>query len=101
MNQGDLAKAIADEFVLSKADARRLVDFAFAAIGQSLKAGQMVFSRGFGSFRKRTRRGHWVKHPRTGRRIYIPARPDVHFRPSGDLLSSIGVKKTPAAKRRK
>jgi nucleoid DNA-binding protein len=88
MNQGQLSQAIAKEFFLSQAGAAAIVDSILAKMTGSLRKGERVYFRGFGSFTKVIRPGRHVRHPKTGQLIWIPPRPDVDFNPAKGLLEA-------------
>ena len=86
MTQSQLARAIAKEFFLSQVDAAAIIDLILAKITGSLRKGEWVYLKDFGSFTKKTRPGRHVRHPKTGQLIWIPPRADVDFNPSKGLL---------------
>jgi len=88
MTQSQLARAIAKEFFLSGADAAAIIDSILAKITGSLKKGEWVYFKDFGSFTKKIRPGRHVRHPKTGQLIWIPPRLDVDFNPAKDLLKA-------------
>ena len=88
MTQSQLARAIAKEFFLSGADAAAIIDSILAKIAGSLRKGEWVYLKDFGSFTKKTRPGRHVRHPKTGQLIWIPPRPDVDFDPAKGLLKA-------------
>ncbi|MBU2574062.1 MAG: HU family DNA-binding protein [Elusimicrobia bacterium] len=88
MNQGQLSRAIAKEFFLSQVDAAAIIDSILAKMTGSLRKGERVYFRCFGSFTKVIRPGRHVRHPKTGQLIWIPPWPDVDFDPAKGLLKS-------------
>ena len=88
MTQSQLARAIAKEFFLSQVDAAAIIDLILAKITGSLRKGEWVYLKDFGSFTKKTRPGRHVRHPKTGQLIWIPPRPDVDFDPARGLLKA-------------
>ena len=86
MTQSQLARAIAKEFFLSQVDAAAIIDLILAKITGSLRKGEWVYLKDFGSFTKKTRPGRHVRHPKTGQLIWIPPRADVDFNPAKGLL---------------
>ena len=88
MNQSQLARAIAKEFILSQVDAAAIINSVLVQIAASLKKGERVYFRNFGSFTKKIRPGRHVRHPKTGQLIWIPPRPDVDFDPAKGLLKT-------------
>ena len=88
MTQGQLAKAIAKEFFLSLVDAAAVVNSILARMTGSLRKGERVYFKDFGSFTKKIRPGRHVRHPKTGQLIWIPPWPDVDFNPAKGLLKA-------------
>ena len=86
MTQSQLARAIAKEFFLSQVDAAAIIDLILAKITGSLRKGEWVYLKDFGSFTKKTRPGRHVRHPKTGQLIWVPPWPDVDFNPAKGLL---------------
>lgn len=73
MNKTELIDAIAAGAGLSKADAKKSVDAAVAAIKDELAKGGKVQLVGFGTFEVRERAARTGKNPRTGAAIEIAA----------------------------
>ena len=88
MNQSQLAREIAKEFFLSQVDAAAIIDSILAKITGSLRKGEWVYFKDFGSFTKKIRPGRHVRHPKTGQLIWIPPWPDVDFNPAKGLLKT-------------
>jgi len=88
MTQSQLAKVIAKEFFLSQVDAAAILDSILARMTGSLRKGERIYFKDFGSFTKKTRPGRHVRHPRTGQLIWIPPRPDVDFNSAKGLLKT-------------
>ena len=88
MTQSQLARAIAKEFFLSQVDAAAIIDLILAKITGSLRKGEWVYLKDFGSFTKKTRPGRHVRHPKTGQLIWVPPWPDVDFNPAKGLLKA-------------
>jgi nucleoid DNA-binding protein len=88
MTQSQLAQTIAKEFFLSQTDAGAIIDSILAHITNSLKKGERVYLKDFGSFTKKIRPGRHIRHPKTGQIIWIPPRPDIDFNPVKNLLKT-------------
>ena len=88
MNQSQLARAIAKEFFLSQVDAAAIIDLILAKIAGSLRKGEWVYLKDFGSCTKKIRPGRNVRHPKTGQLIWVPPWPDVDFNPAKGLLKA-------------
>lgn len=68
MTKTDLINAVAEKAELSKKDADKAVAAVFAAISDSLVAGDKVQLVGFGTFEVRDRAAREGKNPATGRK---------------------------------
>lgn len=73
MTKTDLINAVAEKAKLSKKDADKAVAAVFAAISESLVAGDKVQLVGFGTFEVRDRAAREGKNPATGEKIQIAA----------------------------
>lgn len=73
MTKTDLINAVAEKAELSKKDADKAVAAVFAAISESLVAGDKVQLVGFGTFEVRDRAAREGKNPATGEKIQIAA----------------------------
>lgn len=89
MNVSSLAQKIAREFVLSKAEAERLIAFVTKEITESLQKGESITFRNFGSLHKETRQARLVTPPQQKKRIFVPEKNTVTFRPGKHLLAQI------------
>jgi len=82
----DLAIRVSDATGFKKNMSAKMVDALFAAMRDTLIAGNRIEIRGFGVFEvKNTRPKPAARNPRTGEIIYVPARRKTHFKP-GKLL---------------
>jgi len=63
---------------------------------RSLRAGDKIEIRGFGSFRTRQRRPRVGRNPKTGERVEVPAKKIPFFKPSKELKDLVN-ETTPAA----
>ncbi len=94
MVRSDLAKMLVDELSLSGADAAEAVDAFFEAIVHSLRKGEHVEIRGFGSFHVRRYRGYKGRNPKTGEQIAVKPKRGVHFRPGKELRERVEASST-------
>ena len=74
---------------LEKADADLLVNTFLESIVASLRAGEGVELRGFGSFRLRDRRARQGRNPRSGESIQVPAKRVAFFKLGKELRSKL------------
>jgi DNA-binding protein HU-beta len=80
MNNSDLAEQIAAEHGLSKADARKVVDAVFTAVGDAAARGDEVSLNGFGKFKDSPEREG--RNPATGEAMTIKASKKLSFTPA-------------------
>ena len=84
-----LAAAIADEQELSKKQAETIVNIVFDSIVDSLRSGQKIELRGFGSFRLRSRKSRTGRNPKTGEKVEVPSKKIPYFKPGKELKELI------------
>jgi DNA-binding protein HU-beta len=73
MNSSDLADHIAGAHGLTKADAKKIVDAVFAAIGDAAAKGDEVSIPGFGKFKVKHSPAREGRNPSTGAAMKIAA----------------------------
>ncbi|MFQ6091626.1 MAG: HU family DNA-binding protein [bacterium] len=82
----DLALKVSDVTGYRKNVSAEIVDALFAAMRETLIAGNRIEIRGFGVFEvKDTKPRPSARNPATGEIVYVPARRKTHFKP-GKLL---------------
>ena len=89
MTKADLVDEVAKNSVLSKKDAEAIVQAVLDSIVESLKGGGKVELRGFGSFRLRERSSREGRNPKTGEKVFVPAKKVPYFKPGKDLRELI------------
>ena len=57
----------------------------FDSVVKSLRGGDKIEIRGFGSFRTRQRQPRVGRNPKTGARVEVPAKRIPYFKPSKEL----------------
>jgi DNA-binding protein HU-beta len=85
MNKSDLAKAVADNTGMSKAQAGEAVDATIDAIVSAVKSKDNVQLAGFGTFYAKHREARQVRNPRTGETMMSKAKTSAAFRPAASL----------------
>ena len=94
MSKTNMAENIAARRDISKAEAKRMVEFVFEEIEsglKSLKKGEGKYSiNGFGSFQVNKRKARKGVNPSTGEPIKIKASRSLRFRPYAGLKSAAG-----------
>ena len=82
----DLASAVAQAIGCQNNQALQMVDSLFGAMREKLIEGDRIEIRDFGVFVVREVKAKpAARNPRTGERVYVPARRRAHFKP-GKLL---------------
>jgi DNA-binding protein HU-beta len=93
MNKNDLIESLAEEFELTKAYARELVDRVFEKIVDSAQAGEEVAIFGFGKFKVVERGARKGRNPQTGEAVKIAASKTVKFKPATSLKAGLNKKR--------
>ena len=89
LTKADLAQHIMDRLQLGKKDADLLVNTFLEAVVASLRVGEGVELRGFGSFRLRERKARQGRNPRSGENIQVPPKRVVYFKLGKELRSKL------------
>jgi DNA-binding protein HU-beta len=79
MNNADLAEQISAEHGLTKADAKKIVDGVFAAIGDAAAKGEEIALPGFGKFKVKDSPAREGRNPSSGATIQIAASKKLTF----------------------
>lgn len=85
MTKAELVDEVAGQTGLPKKQARVVVSTVFESIVDSLKSGDKIELRGFGSFRIRQRDSRIGRNPKTGEKVHVPAKKVPYFKPGKDL----------------
>jgi len=90
VTEGRLTKAALVEEVAQVADltkkaAETIVETVFGSIVESLRRGERVELRGFGSFRLRSRAPHRGRNPKSGERVDVPSKRVAYFKAGKEL----------------
>lgn len=89
MNTADLTEAVAASEGLTKADARKIVDAAFAAIADAAAKGEEISLNGFGKFKVKDTPAREGRNPSTGATIQIAASRKLTFTPAKAVKDKI------------
>ena len=89
MTKAELVDAFSRNSDLNKKDAEVIVQTVLDSIVDSLKGGEKVELRGFGSFRLRSRASRQGRNPKTGETVFVPAKRVPYFKPGKDLKALI------------
>src|ERR1700733_5860859 len=85
MTKADLIDEVSQLAELTRKDSEVIVETIFDSIVRSLRVGDKIEIRGFGSFRTRQRKPRVGRNPKTGDRVEVPAKKIPFFKPSKEL----------------
>ncbi len=98
MTKADLIEEVSRLAELTRKDSEIIVETIFDSVVRSLRVGDKIEIRGFGSFRTRQRRPRVGRNPKTGARVEVPAKKIPYFKPSKELKDLInGVEEAATA----
>lgn len=89
MNNAELADTVADQAGLSKADARKIVDAVFTAIGDAAAKGEEISLNGFGKFKVKDSPEREGRNPATGEAMTIKASKKLTFAPAKGIKDKL------------
>ena len=95
MTKADLIDEVSRLAELTRKDSEVIVETIFDSVVRSLRAGDKIEIRGFGSFRTRQRNPRIGRNPKTGERVEVPAKKIPFFKPSKELKDLVN-ESTPA-----
>ena len=85
MTKAELVEEVARTAQITKKHAELIVNTVFESIVNSLKDGDKIELRGFGSFRIRQRGPRVGRNPKTGARVEVPSKRIPYFKPGKEL----------------
>ena len=85
MLKADLMEEVSRIVETTRKESEVIVEAIFDGIARSLRTGDKVEIRGFGSFRMRQRQPRIGRNPRTGARVDVPAKSIPYFKPSKEM----------------
>ena len=89
MTKAELVDEVAKVVELTKKQAEAIVNIVFDSIVESLRAGEKIELRGFGSFRLRSRKSRTGRNPKTGEKVDVPSKKIPYFKPGKELKELI------------
>jgi integration host factor subunit beta len=89
MTKAELVDEVAHVVQLTKKQAETIVNIVFDSIVESLRAGEKIELRGFGSFRLRSRKSRTGRNPKTGEKVEVPSKKIPYFKPGKELKELI------------
>ena len=85
MTKADLIEEVSRAVEMTRKESEVIVEAIFDSIVRSLRGGDKIEIRGFGSFRIRQRNPRIGRNPKTGDRVEVPAKKVPYFKPSKEL----------------
>jgi integration host factor subunit beta len=89
MTKADLIEEVAKIAEVTRKDGEVIVETIFDSIVRSLRSGDKIEIRGFGSFRTRQRKPRTGRNPKTGAKVEVPAKTIPFFKPSKELKDMV------------
>ena len=100
MTKAELIEEVSRVVEMTRKESEVIVEAIFDSIVRSLRNGDKIEVRGFGSFRTRQRQSRVGRNPKTGTRVEVPAKKIPYFKPSKELKDIVntehGVAQAPA-----
>ena len=91
MTKAELIDEVSHVVDMTRKDSEVIVDSIFDSIVRSLRGGDKIEIRGFGSFRTRQRQPRVGRNPKTGTRVDVPSKRIPYFKPSKELKDLVNV----------
>ena len=85
MTKSELVSAVAEKAGIRKKDAEASLNAFISVVTETLKKGDKVEIRGFGTFLMKERAPRTARNPRTGEKVDVPAKLSPAFKPGKDL----------------
>jgi len=89
MTKADLIDEVSRLAELTRKDSEVIVETIFDSVVRSLRAGDKIEIRGFGSFRTRQRRPRVGRNPKSGERVHVPEKFVPHFKAGKELRERV------------
>ena len=96
MTKADLIEEVSRLADVTRRDSEVIVETIFDSIVRSLRLGEKIEIRGFGSFRTRQRNPRVGRNPKTGDRVEVPAKKIPFFKPSKELKDLVNTTDAPS-----
>ena len=95
MTKADLIEEVSRVVEMTRKESEVIVEAIFDSIVRSLRTGDKIEIRGFGSFRTRQRQPRIGRNPKTGARVEVPAKKIPYFKPSKELKDVVNNSAAP------
>ena len=97
MTKADLIEEVSRVVEMTRKESEVIVEAIFDSIVRSLRTGDKIEIRGFGSFRTRQRQPRIGRNPKTGARVEVPAKKIPYFKPSKELKDVVNNSARPGS----
>ena len=91
MTKAELIEEVSRVVEMTRKDSEVIVEAIFDSIVRSLRSGDKIEIRGFGSFRTRQRQPRVGRNPKTGTRVEVPSKRIPYFKPSKELKDLVNI----------
>ena len=91
MTKAELIEEVSRVVEMTRKDSEVIVEAIFDSIVRSLRTGDKIEIRGFGSFRTRQRQPRVGRNPKTGTRVEVPSKRIPYFKPSKELKDLVNT----------
>ena len=91
MTKAELIDEVSRVVEMTRKDSEVIVEAIFDSIVRSLRTGDKIEIRGFGSFRTRQRQPRVGRNPKTGTRVEVPSKRIPYFKPSKELKDLVNA----------
>jgi len=95
MTKADLIEEVSRVVEFTRKESEVIVEAIFDSVVKSLREGDKIEIRGFGSFRTRQRQSRIGRNPKTGARVDVPAKRIPFFKPSKDPQAPVNQTQAP------
>ena len=85
MTKKEIVKAISEELGLTQLKTKEIVQKTFDAIVETLVTDHRIELRNFGVFEVKKRAARKARNPRTGDKVFVPAKYVVTFKPGKEM----------------
>lgn len=89
MTKKEIVKTISDEIGLTQLKTKEIVQKTFDAIVETLVADRRIELRNFGVFEVKKRAARKARNPRTGDKVFVPAKFVVTFKPGKEMEEKV------------
>jgi len=91
MTKAELIEEVSRVVEMTRKDSEVIVEAIFDSIVRSLRGGDKIEIRGFGSFRTRQRQPRVGRNPKTGTPVDVPSKRIPYFKPSKELKDLVNT----------